>query len=141
MREIKLTDHHIMANIHANSFAKSWSAEEFAEILKSGAHGWIIDQGAFLLIRNAADEAEIMTVATLPQHRRKGYAYQLLTQAQKTLKQQQITALFLEVQHDNEAAIHLYKKLGFQQTGRRRNYYTLPNGDTKDAVVMRASCV
>jgi ribosomal-protein-alanine N-acetyltransferase len=37
------------------------------------------------------------------------------------------------VRKSNQAAIHLYEKLGFEQVGIRKNFYDLP---TEDAVIM-----
>jgi len=36
--------------------------------------------------------------------------------------------MFLEVAEDNEAAIHLYRSLGFQPIGRRPAYYRRADG-------------
>ena len=41
---------------------------------------------------------------------------------------------FLEVRESNEAAINLYKTLGFMTAGRRQNYYHDPS---EAAIVMR----
>ena len=43
-------------------------------------------------------------------------------------------AWFLEVRESNDAAINLYKTLGFAATGRRENYYSEP---PEAAIVMR----
>ena len=41
--------------------------------------------------------------------------------------------LTLEVRASNEPAIALYRKHGFEEAGRRKNYYTKP---TEDAIIM-----
>ena len=46
------------------------------------------------------------------------------------------TQIFLEVRPSNEAALALYKKVGFEMIGRRKGYYPALNG-REDAVVMR----
>ena len=45
-----------------------------------------------------------------------------------------IETLTLEVRVSNEAAIALYDRLGYEQIGRRPNYYTDPR---EDALIMR----
>jgi len=45
-------------------------------------------------------------------------------------------AVFLEVSELNEAAIGLYQSEGFRVMGRRRHYYSTPNGPA-DALTMR----
>jgi ribosomal-protein-alanine N-acetyltransferase len=44
--------------------------------------------------------------------------------------------LFLEVRESNEAALKLYRKLGFGEIGRREKYYENPE---ETAIVMRLS--
>ena len=39
----------------------------------------------------------------------------------------------LEVRQSNEAALALYRKYGFEQSGRRKNYYDNP---TEDALIL-----
>jgi ribosomal-protein-alanine N-acetyltransferase len=44
--------------------------------------------------------------------------------------------IFLEVAEDNEAALALYRKLGFQEVGRRKRYYARRDGEPADALTM-----
>ena len=51
------------------------------------------------------------------EHRRKGYAQLLAQHATDFCKKDGATEIFLQTTLDNTAAIELYKKLGFKQTG------------------------
>jgi ribosomal-protein-alanine N-acetyltransferase len=42
----------------------------------------------------------------------------------------------LEVRASNVSARSLYGKMGFELTGRRQNYYSLPTGEREDAILM-----
>jgi ribosomal-protein-alanine N-acetyltransferase len=42
-----------------------------------------------------------------------------------------LNAVYLEVRGSNKAAIALYKKYGFNQYGRRKNYFTSPVEDAE----------
>ena len=81
---------------------------------------------AFLLARQAADEAEILNLAVEQGSRRKGQAAALLQSAEKGLLERRVKRLFLEVRESNHAAIAFYEKYGFCKVGRRPAYYREP---------------
>nr|MDQ2860173.1 ribosomal protein S18-alanine N-acetyltransferase [Pseudomonadota bacterium] len=90
----------------------------------------------FIVCRVAADEAEILTLATNPRHRRRGVARALLETVTREADARGVASLFLEVAADNAAALALYTKAGFVAVGVRRGYY--PRGVAAfDAVIMR----
>jgi len=131
----------VLAVLHATSFAAPWSAAEFATLLgQPGVAAWISDADTprgFILVRAAADEAEILTLAVAPTERRKRIAATLLTAACDALQAGGTTRMFLEVAADNVAASALYTAHGFEVCGRRPDYYGMgaANGPV-DAVVM-----
>lgn len=88
---------------------------------------------AYLLGRLIAPEAEIYRIAVLPEHRRRGIGYRLLSYALKTERGRGLECVFLEVREGNSAARGLYRSFGFSEYGKRKNYYKNP---TEDAVVM-----
>jgi ribosomal-protein-alanine N-acetyltransferase len=85
-----------------------------------------------ILIRVAADEAEILTLAVAPEARRTGLGRALLDAACEAARAAGAVRLFLEVSATNQAARALYDAAGFQQIGRRRRYYA----DGSDALTM-----
>jgi ribosomal-protein-alanine N-acetyltransferase len=92
---------------------------------------------AFLLAQGAAGEAEILTLATNPQERRRGHAQALIGILAAYYKAAGTTRLFLEVREDNEAALALYEKTGFRRIGLRPSYYRdLRDGNWRSAVLM-----
>ena len=78
-------------------------------------------------------EADVLTVAVLPQYRRQGIAREFMRQIEDWARSRAASALMLEVEISNEAAIELYLSLGFMKLSVRMNYY----GPGKDAHVMR----
>ena len=81
-------------------------------------------------------EAEIITIATRPQARRRGMARQLLNRELSELVGQGVRHVFLEVAASNTAALGLYGGMGFREAGRRKDYYQRQHG-REDAIVMR----
>jgi ribosomal-protein-alanine N-acetyltransferase len=78
-------------------------------------------------------EADILTVAVLPEYRRQGIAREFMRQIEDWSKERGASAMMLEVEQTNESAIELYKSLGYMKISVRMDYY----GPGKDAFVMR----
>ncbi|MEO0371842.1 MAG: GNAT family N-acetyltransferase [Pseudomonadota bacterium] len=134
-----MTDPVTLAARHARAFTSTmrpWRAEEFEGLLAS-PHTHLIDSGhAFALTRVIADEAELLTLATDPAHRRKGLARAVLQELETHAKAKGTTTLFLEVSAENTSAIALYTSAGYKETARRPNYYQTPDGHRLDALIM-----
>ena len=77
-----------------------------------------------------AGEVQILEVATHPSARREGVGGLVVRAACDRCTEGDA---FLEVRATNAAALGLYRKLGFDEEGRRRGYYN----DGEDAVLMR----
>lgn len=125
-----------MAAIHAAAFpvGERWDADAFAtQLAMPGCFGLIDVAGGLVLARVVADEAEILTLAVLPDARRRGVGRRLVDVALAAAAAKGAETLFLEVARANEAAQALYATLGFRQVGVRPRYYA----DGEDALVLR----
>ncbi len=130
----------IVSRIHHSAFDPGWNEKDITEMLSiTGteiALGEIAGEAVGIgIIRSIADQAELLTIATLPLQRRKNVAATVLKHAFTKAQSLGATSLFLEVAQSNSSAHKLYIKLGFSETGRRKAYYA--NGD--DAIVMARS--
>ncbi|WP_237152708.1 ribosomal protein S18-alanine N-acetyltransferase [Oryzibacter oryziterrae] len=144
----KMADADDLAEIHASSFHKGWAAAEIESLLSdSRVRAVVAKRGSpfgsrrpvgFALIRAAGDEAEVLTIAVHPRQRGKGLGRKLMEDAMRRLYFDRIGAVFLEVDEGNVPALALYRRLGFQEVGRRKNYYATGVGTTSNALVMRA---
>jgi ribosomal-protein-alanine N-acetyltransferase len=113
----------ILAKIHAQAFDNPWSEASFLSLLKlPTTTGWANKYG-FLLVSDLGETIEILTLAILPQHRRKGIASSLIDEMCAWALEQKKKAIFLEVAQDNLVAKKLYQKKGFKPTGKRPAYY------------------
>lgn len=119
-----------MATIHRASFAKAWSANEIGQFVAAPGCLSLIASTApeqpvqgFLIVRSAGDEAEILTLAVDPGHRRNGLGRALLAAAIASLREAGAKRLFLEVDEANAPARGLYQSLGAVAVGRRTRYY------------------
>jgi ribosomal-protein-alanine N-acetyltransferase len=120
-----------LADIHEAGFPQAWDAESLAGMkAQPGMRIWVARVAGghrrpigFALVRNAAGEGEVITIATDPTHRRRGIGQALMDHAIRELQRERAERLFLEVSERNVAAIGLYRRLGFHQVGRREGYY------------------
>lgn len=129
----------VMEELHRDGFDTPWSRQSFFDLLlQPNVNGWVAGPAnpmGFILIRTAADEAEVLTLAVGVSHRRQGVAQSLMLCVLRWLKESHVKLWHLEVADDNGAAIALYQSLGFRESGRRTRYYLRPNGHT-DAILM-----
>ncbi len=104
------------------------------------ADGLFLRPGAkpsgFALSRIVLDEAEIITIAILPEALGKGYAGPLLAHHLDGLSRQGVRKVHLEVEEGNAPAISLYRRAGFRETGRREAYYQKADGSRVSALTM-----
>jgi ribosomal-protein-alanine N-acetyltransferase len=146
LRTAALDDAFALAQAHDGAFERPWREAEMADLLtQPGVFGYVAGPGGpgpiagFVLCRSIAGEAEILTIAVVPAARRSGVARALMSATATACRALGAEALFLEVATDNAAAVGLYAGLGFEQAGRRRNYYHRGVGGAVDALVMRLS--
>lgn len=124
-----------LSAIYARAFAEDeyWNERIIAgQLSQPGIFGLIDPVGGMLIARIAADEAEILTLAVVPERRQQGLGANLLAFAAREARLRGAKSLFLEVSTRNPAARGLYQRSGFQQVGRRRAYYS----DGSDALVL-----
>lgn len=113
-----------LAALHAACFADAWSRDSLSTLLTgSGVSAWAADDAAFLILRCAAEEAEVLSIGTHPEARRRGHARALVAHGIAAARAAGAERLFLEVAADNAPAVALYRRLGFAEVGRRRRYY------------------
>lgn len=121
-----------LADLHAKCFPqKPWSADDFADLKKSGCE-IIASQNGFIVWQAVADEAEIISVGVAPDARRAGIAAAMLGIMENELKKNGIKSIFLEVAENNLPARQLYKNNGYNEIGVRPKYY-----DGTDAIMMK----
>lgn len=109
------------------SFAEAQANHYYAAV----EDGCFAGYGGFSL---AADEAEILTVAVVPEMRRRGIARALMERMLADAADLGAAVMYLDVRESNEGARALYRVLGFEEIGQRRNYYTKPR---ENAILMQ----
>lgn len=133
-----------IARVHASLFATPWDEAAVGRLLAhpgsiallagAGAPRAI---GAFALAQVAADEAEILSLGVAEPWQRQGVATKLLDGIKRAAVRAGALSLFLEVAQSNAAALGLYGRNGFAETGRRAGYYAKADGTREDAVLLK----
>ncbi len=144
---VRPSDYDTLEDIHAASFASPWSADEQASLNEGAGVTTFVARRisatasrrpiGFITVRQAADEAEILTMAVARRQRRSGVGRQLLNAALRHLYAERVGAVFLEVDPNNAAAVSLYTSTGFTVVGERSGYYASAGGPRKKALTMR----
>ena len=70
----------------------------------------------------------ICTIDVSLRYRRKGIGRMLLQKMESIFAEKGVQSSLLEVREDNAAAISLYRKLGYEEIGRLKNYYANAHG-------------
>ncbi len=69
-------------------------------------------------------KGHVVSIAVLPEGRRKGVAQALMTAAMEGMRYYKAKQCYLEVRVTNVAGISLYKKLGFEVSRTIEGYYS-----------------
>jgi len=123
------------------SFPSPWQREHFLHELQqnSFAHNWVLKRGATVVgyasVWHLERELKINNIAIAPELRGAGLGRRLLEAVVEEATREGCEKAELEVRPSNIAALKLYRRHGFRESGRRRNYY---QREAEDAIVMEA---
>ena len=138
-------DLHDMAELHAERFYRGWDEGEFHSLISQAnvfsytarPNNGMVGLGGFVLAREVAGEAEILSVAVSNKYPRQGLGWRLMLAALRETRGRGAETIFLEVDEGNQAAQGLYHKLGFRRIAERKGYFETGNGQKSTALVMR----
>ena len=140
MKIIELTEDDVdeVSRIEQDTFSTPWSRDAFMEMLQCEyAYYVVAKDGDEVLgccgIRNMCGDGEITNVVVKKEARKKGIGEIMLSELMERSKKIGVRAYTLEVRESNLPAIELYKKLGFETEGIRKNFYDKPQ---EDALIM-----
>lgn len=127
-----------VAAIERACFARPWSRDFFDQelfndtvslVVAQGEDGTVLGYGELGVV---LDEGCLEKIAVDPRFRRQGVAREILG-AFLRFGRAHLAFLTLEVRESNDAAIALYRSLGFEAVGRRKDYYREVH---EDAILM-----
>ena len=137
IEKMSLRDLENIKEILTIEFDDFWNYNILKEELNSSNSYYIVAKSkneleneivGFAGMKVVIDQSDIMNIVTKKAYRNQGIGNILLKNLILLSKNLQLSSISLEVNEENKAAIYLYKKFGFQQTGFRKNYYQNKNG-------------
>lgn len=120
-------------------YGSPWNKEQFEKVLEQD-HVFVLvvetnkEILGFLCGGLNPFEAEIYNIAISQKHKRLGLASDLIHKMKRMIVANRIGEIFLEVRESNIGAIKLYKTMGFEPVGLRKDYYTKPS---EDALILK----
>ena len=128
-----------IADLEKMCFHDPWSLNSIASEVSNKLSLWFVAVEnekvvGYVGSQTVLGETDMMNIAVHPDCRKRGIATLLITHLVDALAQQGSHSLMLEVRESNENAISVYRKLGFMDVGRRKNYYRNPK---EDALILR----
>ena len=139
IRRMRPSDLPRVMEIELICFTMPWSEATFRGLLRrTDADLLIAEQGGdiagYAAFWAVLDQGELGNVSVAPGWRRRGIGRKLVNAVLARAADRGVREVFLEVRVSNVGAQKLYHRYGFEEVGRRRNYYLEP---VEDALVMR----
>ncbi|GAA0714457.1 ribosomal protein S18-alanine N-acetyltransferase [Dokdonella soli] len=128
-----------VAAIEAAAYEFPWSRAIFHDCLRAGYECCVlVREGAIVgygVLSSGANEAHILNICVAPLEQGNGHGRRLVKRLLDFARWHRCERVFLEVRPSNPHAIALYESMGFNEFGRRPNYYPAKKG-REDALVM-----
>lgn len=135
--EMTLDDLELMKDTLYSDFDNFWSYNVLKQELENENTTYIVAKEkneiiAFAGIMTCLDEATLNNIVVKKSYRNRGIGGELLESLIDLCTDMNMKTLTLEVDTENEPAIHLYEKFGFKNLGIRKKYYD----NSRDAYIM-----
>lgn len=132
----------VMESAFGDRFGEAWTRSQLAGILPMAGVSLMLaidkyreEIVGFSLFRTVANESELLLLAVLPSHHRRGVGRRFLEDFLERARKDGVLRVHLEVR-DGNPAIDMYHGAGFSPMGRRCNYYHASDGRRFDAVTL-----
>ena len=142
-RPMTAADIDAVLKIEYAAFSHPWTRGIFSDALKS-YKCWLMFEGGQQVghgvINLILDEAHLLNITVKPESQGRGFGLRLLEHLMQEAYKLGGRECFLEVRASNQAAYRLYERFGFNEVGRRRDYYPAVGG-REDALVMACTLI
>lgn len=138
LRIMNKNDVDAVYKVEEDCFPDPWSKESIRQELKNNLARYIVaeidDQiVGYVGVWFVLDEGHITNVAVHSDYRGRKIGDKLIKELVEICKENNLSAITLEVRTSNVVAQNLYKKYGFKMAGIRKEYYS---DNKEDAIIM-----
>ncbi len=138
-RAMRTQDLEAISRIELSAYPHPWTVGIFRDCLSAGYECWVLERSSAVVgygvLSVAGGEAHVLNVCVAPAEQSRGHGRRILARLLDLARWHRAERVFLEVRPSNTHAIALYDKAGFNEIGRRPNYYPASRG-REDALVM-----
>lgn len=138
-RRMQTDDLDRIAAIEASAYEYPWSRTIFHDCLRADYECCVLVRDRTIVgygvLSTGANEAHILNVCVVSDQRGNGHGRRIVKRLLDMARWHRSERVFLEVRPSNPHAIALYESIGFNEFGRRPNYYPSKRG-REDALVM-----
>ncbi|HKM27976.1 MAG: ribosomal protein S18-alanine N-acetyltransferase [Gammaproteobacteria bacterium] len=137
-RPMQFADLEQVVALEQQAFSHPWSHKLYVDALSSYECWMMYVDGQHVghgVISQVLDEAHLLNIAIAVEQQGRGLGLQLLEHLMQRAIERGCVECFLELRASNQSAYRLYERFGFNEIGRRRDYYPAPGGH-EDALVM-----
>jgi [ribosomal protein S18]-alanine N-acetyltransferase len=139
LRMMRQEDLDQVTAIEIAGYEYPWTNAIFRDCLRAGYNCWVLAQSVEIVgygvLTVAAGEAHVLNVCVSRENQGMGYGKRMMQRLIDLARWHRAERIFLEVRPSNTHAIALYDQLGFNEIGKRPNYYPSKRG-REDAIVM-----
>jgi ribosomal-protein-alanine N-acetyltransferase len=139
LRAMHVDDLESVVTLETEAYEFPWTFGIFRDCLRAGYECWFLAQSdaviGYSILSVAAAEAHLLNVCIAPSEQGSGHGTRLVRRMIDLARWHHAERMFLEVRPSNVHAIALYDHIGFNEIGRRPNYYPAKRG-REDAIVM-----
>ena len=139
IRPMRDEDLEAVIGIELQVYDFPWTLGIFRDCLRAGYCCWVLTLGervvGYGVTMVAVQECHLLNLCIHPGWQGQGLGHKLIQHLLKLARQSGAESAFLEVRESNAKARALYRRLGFVEVGRRRDYYPRQNG-REDALLL-----
>lgn len=139
LRQMDAGDLDAVMQVELRGYDYPWTRGIFIDCLRANHECWVLETHNEMIghavLSVGAGEAHLLNVCVSRERQGQGFGRRLVEHALTRARARLAKIVFLEVRASNAIATQLYESVGFNEIGKRRNYYPAQRGQ-EDARVL-----